>query len=83
MFSKFEPITRLTFLSQVFVYYTGILSLGEKKERMSKLKLRDSNYRMKETYQVTYRRSHMTGIHDTKTRISNSTTNCIEISDFQ
>ena len=41
-FPKFEPITRLTFLSQVFVYYTGILSLG-KKERMSKLKLRDSN----------------------------------------
>ena len=29
-FPKFEPITRLTFLSQAFVYYTGILSLGEK-----------------------------------------------------
>jgi hypothetical protein len=30
-FPKFEPITRLTFLSQVFVYYTGILSLGKRK----------------------------------------------------
>ena len=26
-FPQFEPITRLTFLSQVFVYYTGMLSL--------------------------------------------------------
>jgi hypothetical protein len=30
-FPEFEPITRLTFLSQVFVYYTGILSLGKRK----------------------------------------------------